>query len=144
MLNLEVSWLAQFMHNLYIFFSSFQLSLMLKSMAISRKYFSWIGLLKIDLIYQSRRLHVFLPGAALIHINLFKVINFFQINSSDQYDLILTDQLKLLYSSYLILYYSFQSIYTSKYNGSTYTSAFLGLNLLYQLLIRFYNLFHFK
>ncbi len=51
-------------------------------MKASRKYFSRIGLLWVDLIHRSRRLHVPLPGAALIYIDPFRVIDLFQINLS--------------------------------------------------------------
>ena len=39
-------------------------------------YFSKIWLLGVDLIHQSYILHVFLPKAALIYINIPKVIDF--------------------------------------------------------------------
>ncbi len=113
-------------------------------MSISRKYFSWIGLLWVDLIHRSCRLYVSLPETALIHIDLFRVIDIFEINQSDQCDLISIDPLMLLCSPYIILCCSFKSTCTSIYNGSTCTSSLLSSNLVYQLLIRFYNPFHFK
>ncbi len=115
-----------------------------KERRTSGKYFSRIRLLRVDLIHQSCRSHIPSFGTALIYSNLLRVINFFQINSNDQCDLISTDQLKLLYSTCVILYCSFQSMCASTYDRSTCTSSLLSSNLLYQLLIRFHNLFHFK
>ena len=108
------------------------------------KYFSQIRLVWMDQIQQSRRLHIPLPKAALIYINLVRVIDFFQINQNNLCDLILTDHLKLLCSSCFILYYFIQSTYASTYDRSTCTSSFLSSNLLYQCLIRFHNPFYFK
>lgn len=55
------------------------------------RYFSWIRLLQVNLIYQSCRLYVFLLRAILINIDQLRVINSFQINMSDLCNLILID-----------------------------------------------------